>query len=305
MLHTSVIICTRNRPQEVASILTSLKLQTVQPTEILIIDSSSVQTILNPCVAHLWSSFYFPHSQLIYHHTQAGLTYQRNEGVTLSSGEIMYFFDDDVVLTKTYLERMNLVFLENPEYLGGMGTILPLSSYKPWVNIARALFFLQRNYSHGNFTISGMPTHAYGGKELKKVEALGGCCMAFRSSVFKHCSFDQALRLYGYMEDCDFSYRISRVGPLFFNPLAQLEHRQSPFNRDSIVDNKAMFIANYTYLFFKNFYPQNRLKVCAYMWSIIGLLLEAIIIVRDTRWIQGYIKGLLHAIKCKAQRPLP
>lgn len=302
MLKTSVIICTRNRISDLLRMLVSLSKQTVSPGEIIVIDSSTVPVIDTMDFKALWNAGIFT-CTLMYRHTRPGLTYQRNQGALLAQGEVIYFFDDDVILAVNYLEEMNKVFIEKPQYGGGMGTIFPLGCYRWWINLARALFLLQRNYTHGHFTASGMPTHAYGGVDFKDVEVLGGCCMSFRSEVLKKHTFDEALQFYGYMEDCDFSYRVSRSWPLFYNPRAVLEHCESPLNRDSIVDNKAMFIANYSYLFFKNFYPGRSSKLFAYAWSICGLFLEALFIVRDRRWIRGYAKGLYYAYKNKSQIP--
>lgn len=272
-MKTSVIVCTRNRIHDLLCMLDSTAKQTVLPDEIIIVDSSTQPINQDDRFQSIWSQSVFS-CKLIYKHTTPGLTYQRNQGVLLAAGDIIYFFDDDVVLSQTYIEEMNRAFHENPAYGGGMGTVSNIGSYKPRVNIPRALFFLQRNYASGKFTVSGMPTHAYGRNEFTTVEVLGGCCMAFRSFVFERYGFDEALHLYGYMEDCDFSYRVSRSWPLFYNPRAQLEHRESPLNRDSVIDNKAMFIANYTYLFFKNFYPKSKWKIGAYWWSIAGLFLK-------------------------------
>ncbi len=300
-LETSVIICTRNRPSDLAHMLTSLQRQTVAPTEIVIIDSSSTPVIENALIKPLWTKEFFL-AKLIYRHTAPGLTYQRNQGVKHASGEILYFFDDDVILSPYYLEEMNRSFIDYPSYAGGMGSIAPISAYRPWVNTARAIFLLQRNYSHGYFTSSGMPTHAYGSQHFKPVEVLNGC-MAVRSAVFKKYSFDEALTFYAYMEDCDFSYRISRSWPLFFNPRAVLDHRESPLGRDSVIENKAMFIANYTYLFFKNFYPVNKWRILAYFWSICGLFLEAAFVARNRDWLKGYKRGLRYAYKHRACIP--
>jgi GT2 family glycosyltransferase len=302
MCSSTVIVCTRNRVHDLITMLASLKKQTVLPNEIIVIDASNEPVLHNQHFAACWQELH-QLACLIYHHTTPGLTAQRNKGVTLASGDILYFFDDDVILTPDYLEQMQRAFQRFPAYGGGMGTIAPCSRYKPWVNILRTLFFLQRDYAAGTFTLSGMPTHPYGTTTAKTVEVLGGCCMAFRSSVFKNYQFDEALTGYGYMEDSDFSYRVSRQWSLFFNPSAVLEHRQSPASRDSVADNKAMLIANYTYLFFKNCYPRSRLTALAYMWSVIGLWLEALCIVRNKQWLIGYAKGFKYALYHKAQRP--
>ena len=126
---------------------------------------------------------------------------------------------------------------------------------------------------------------------FKDVQVLGGCCMAYRSWVFKKHLFDEALERYAYMEDCDFSRRVSYDYPLFFNPEAKLRHLGSPVARDKVIDNRAMYIKNYRYLFFKNFYPKNKWKIVAYWWSIVGLFVQALVM-WNMDYIKGYWKGL-------------
>ena len=99
------------------------------------------------------------------------------------------------------------------------------------------------------------------------------------------------------MEDCDFSRRVSYKYPLFFNSSAYLCHYASPVARDAVEKNRAMYIHNYTYLFFKNVYPHNRIKLVCYLWSVLGLFVEALLL-RNYQYIQGYVRGLkLYSIK--------
>jgi hypothetical protein len=84
---------------------------------------------------------------------------------------------------------------------------------------------------------------------------------------------------------------VSLKGKLFFNPAAQLYHYHSPVSRDKVVANRAMFIHNYSYLFFKNFYPYNKFKVIFYSWSILGLFVEALLY-RRLDYVKGYWQGL-------------
>lgn len=286
-LTASVIICTRNRPEDLRRCLNSIRAQSLQPEELVIIDGSDQQ-----CSEIDSASFKQLFSRVVYKHTQPGLTYQRNVGIENADGDVIYFFDDDVVLERDYLFEMQKIFTTHPEYNGGMGYVTGVPAKKN--NLYRAVqtcFLLQKDNASGTFTASGMPTHAYGCSDFTEVEVLGGCCMAYRSTVFKNHRFDERLKRYGYMEDCDFSWRVSRDGKLFYNPAARLAHLQSPLARDKIVDNKAMFINNYTYLFFKNFYPHNRVKIILYMWSVLGLFVQALIF-RRFKDMHGYLIGL-------------
>lgn len=292
MLTSSVILCTRNRTNDIIACLQSLSAQTVAPTELIIIDSSDLPLAEQQVFKELFAQQNFKKSALIYLHTKPGLTYQRNRGIERAVGEIIYFFDDDTVLEPDYLDQMNRAFERYPEYAGGLGDISNIPQNPSWkYQLFRKFFLLPRQRSSGNFTWSGLPTHPYGTNEFRQVEVLGGCCMAFRADILKQYQFDEGFKGYCYMEDCDIARRISYAHPLFFNPKARLQHLESSLARDKILDNAAMFMCNYSYLFFKNFYPKNRLYMLAYCWSVIGLFIESLL-VRKLDKAKGYAKGI-------------
>lgn len=289
---SSVIICTRNRFNDLIRMLDSLRQQTIYPDELIIIDSSDKKLIDDSQFLETFNTKRFAQTNLIYKHTKPGLTYQRNIGISCAKKDIIYFFDDDVILDKEYLEQMNQAFINNPHAAGGMGTIRNIPGKNIDIyRLLHSIFLLQRDYASGNFTSSGMPTHAYGTEKFKSVQVLGGCCMAYKTNILKKYQFDETLNGYAYMEDSDMARRISYEAPLFFNPAATLQHFNSPISRDAIVENRAMFIHNYSYLFFKNFYSRNRLKIIPYCWSILGLFVEALLL-RNTAYLKGYYRGL-------------
>ena len=290
-LKTTVILCTRNRARDIVICLHSLSEQTEHPAEIIVVDSSDQPLEKDERFQKLFSKTYFSKTTLLYLHTKPGLTYQRNVGIAHASGEVIYFFDDDVILDCDYLREMNVIFQQHPEYAGGMGSISNLKRGSFRYQLFRKIFLLPRERASGKFTWSGMPTHPYGGDRFKQVEVLGGCCMAFRKEVLQKHRFDERFHGYAYMEDGDIARRISYERPLFFNPKAQLQHLESPAARDRIVDNSAMFVYNYRYLFFKNFYKKNRLKIIAHWWSLFGLFLEGTLR-KDWQRVRGYGKGL-------------
>ncbi len=288
---SSVIICTKNRIDDVVRCIDSLSEQLDAPQELIIVDSSDVPLEKNQRFATRFNPQCFPKTTLKYIHTTPGLTRQRNIGIEHSSSSIIYFFDDDVVLEKEYLLRMNEAFQSHPSCAGGMGTQTNISLLSWKYRLFRSFFLLQRTYASGNFTASGMPTHPYGTDQFKYVQALGGCCMAFRKEALAVHRFDESFGGYAFMEDCDISYRISVSQPLFFNPSARLAHHESPVARDKLFDSSAMFTFNYSYLFFKDHYPKNRFKIVAYYWSLFGLFLECIFL-RDWIRLRGYYSGL-------------
>lgn len=288
---SSIVICTRNRLNDILVALDSIRIQTEISEELIIVDSSDQPLTSHESFQMIFNDGLFPHSKLIYKHTKPGLTFQRNIGALLATQNIIYYFDDDIILAANYIEEMNTIFAQYPHYAGGMGTISNVPQKKGYFDFAKVFFLLQRNIASGKFTLSGMPTHPYGVSTFMEVEVLGGCCMAYRKSILEKYTFDENLRGYAFMEDCDFSRRVSYNSTLFFNPKAQLQHLSSPIARDKLIDNRAMYIKYYSYLFYKNFYARNRLKIFAYWWSILGLFIEAFVR-RDGNYIKGYYRGL-------------
>src|SRR3970040_2707668 len=99
----SVIICSKNRLDDLIRCLDSLVSQTKSPQELIIVDSSDMPLLQKTLFTKIFNTDYFPITHLIYVHTTPGLTHQRNIGVKHAKGEIIYFFDDDVVLESDYL----------------------------------------------------------------------------------------------------------------------------------------------------------------------------------------------------------
>jgi GT2 family glycosyltransferase len=298
----------------VLTFLPTLIAQTEPATELIFVDSSTEKLENIPAFQELFNTNNFPQTRLVYLHTQAGLTFQRNRGIEQATGDIIFFFDDDVTLESNYIKIMRETYEENLNFAGGMGTVTNLKPYSfNAYRIFRLLFLLDRNDASGNFTLSGMPTHTYGlgplvvslsnpCGQVRHTQVLGGCCMSYRRWALAQEKFDEKLRFYGYMEDCDISKRLSDNYPLFYQPAAKLAHHESPLNRDRLKHNRAMFIANYSYLFFKNFYPQARWKILFYYWTVLGLLVEGILRV-DRQVFFGYLLGLKHVLRTRAKQP--
>ena len=288
----SIVIPTCNRHVEIINVLKSIKNQTVHPDEIIIVDSSDDPLEENIEFKKYFNLYFFPATKLIYKHSlKKGAALQRNIGINIVTCEIIHFVDDDMQLSHDYIEQMNKVFLMRSEYAGGMGTIesLGIKNFN-FYRFLRIFFLLQRDNSSGYFTSSGMPTHPYGKLDFRSVHVLNGCA-SYRSSIIKELLFDEKLGAYSYMEDCDLSKRASKKYSLFFNPEAKMEHLISKNNRANIIEVKAIFIRNYSYIFFKNFYPENKLRIIAYLWSVVGLFVEAIIY-RKWEHLKGYYSGL-------------
>jgi len=100
-LRTSVIIPTYNRPDDLEKCVESIIIQTVRPDELIIVDDGDLQKqpLQQSCEEAGIGYIYFRKDK-------PGLTASRNAGIKLAGGDIVFFFDDDVVLFPDYVEQI-------------------------------------------------------------------------------------------------------------------------------------------------------------------------------------------------------
>jgi GT2 family glycosyltransferase len=270
----SVIICTRNRPDEVIRCLNSIVQQSRLPREVIIVDSSDSPVLEARLGAwHDGGTF-----ELRYVRSAPGLPHQRNVGVQESSGDIVFFLDDDVVLERDFIREIKKVFDNDPsgEIGGVMGDILEERQTRQntrwWQTLLRRCFFLS-DYGDGKVRLSGFATRPHGLDEVMTTEFLSGCEMAYRRKVLDEFAFDERLQGYALMEDRDFSYRVSRRYRNVYTPFARCRHLRSPAQRQSQRELDQMLLKNHIYLFRKNS-PKTPSHRLAFYLSIVGLKVE-------------------------------
>ncbi|MCB9145932.1 MAG: glycosyltransferase family 2 protein [Anaerolineales bacterium] len=269
----SVIICTRNRFDDFTKTLPSIAAQTRLPEELILVDSSDEKVL----EAYLTSAkLPFP---VRYFHTQPGLTLQRNHGIRECSSDLLFFFDDDVNLDRSYLAEVEKIFANDTKYeigaVGGKIANNPPQTLSVRFEIAffsfiRAFFGVVGTYN-GKFYPSGMPSHPHKNQPSGYIECLSGCCMAFRREVFEKVKFDEALAHYGLMEDVDISKQTLDAGyKIYYQTSATLIHNASPMNRLKIQQWAEMSVVNYDYLFRKS-WAREKWRWLFYYWALIGL----------------------------------
>ena len=230
----SVIICTRNRVDDLANCLESLKDQIHLPDEVVIVDSSD-----NDLVRALLKESLYESLPIKYIHTESGLTKQRNVGIENSHGDVVFFFDDDVVLDKKYIEKVVDLYQEKRlDNVGGVQGI-DLNINKSFLEgkkrlVFHRLFLLNRRDKYSKLLASGNVTHLdVASPEIRysktplRVFVLSGCLMSYHRKVLKEFKFDNSYDGYSHGEDVDFSHRVSSKYNLYFTPCAKAFHNQS------------------------------------------------------------------------------
>jgi len=297
----SVIIPTYNRPNELKRCLESIIKQTIFPEEIIIIDDGNLPEI--PYKNELQTKGIC----CVYHKkAQKGLTKSRNLGIQLSSGDIILFFDDDVILEPDYIEQTKK-FYENyfDSRLGGMEgsqIITTKPSLLTYIDFIANVIFLLSPMHYGHVTVSGFSEQIpvmrlFPAKKIRKVKILGGTSFSFLKRVFDDFKFSEDYEHnYCQGEDKDFTIRVSKKYDLYINPHAKLYHLQSEVERV----NKFLRGRDYVlsaYRLYSRYLKKYKLQDIFFFYSLFGLLIKRLlvkVVKRDAgEWSR--IKGIVSA----------
>lgn len=273
-LSLSVIICTRNRPDDLSRCMRSILIQNHPPNEVIIVDSSD-----DPSTRRLVDKHQLQHmTEMHYVYTRPGLTYQRNTGIARSTGDIIAFLDDDVVLNPNYFLEILKCFAISNDVYGAGGRVENVSQVSLLGKWFRKIFMLNTNGAkYGAMKRSGFASFQMAGpaSSIVSTDVLSGCCFCFRKTLFKDNTFDEHFEGYGFMEDVEFSYRVSRGYRLLYTPFATLMHNKSPNARLDYRKSFEMQIVNHHYVFSK-LVKKRPIDWLFFGWSDLGVLMRAI-----------------------------
>lgn len=302
---TSLIIATKDRPNDIDNLLNTIIMQTVVPNEIFIIDSS-INNDTREIIKIKGNNL-----PLYYKKSLPGLTHQRNVGIAYAKGEIIFFLDDDMLLDRKYFEELIKIF-NSQENIGGVyGNIISKTDKISYIKslkrkiiyffqmVIAKLFFIYHNNTKGKFLLSGLPTYVYGFDKIINVEFVPGGLCAYKRHIFQEFEFDEHLIGYCWGEDDDFSYRVSRKYINKYTPYAKAIHNVSKKSRDTNYERIKMIIRNHKYLFKKNIKQDIKHKI-AFRLSIFGILLNQTldsIIHKDIKGFKAIIESIRYIYK--------
>ena len=299
---SAFIIATRNRPEDLLRTVESLVAQTILPAELCIVDSSE-ETPTRPRIEELCSGAGI---ELDFHHpAPRGLTVQRNVGIERTQGDPVFFIDDDVWLAKDCHERILEEYDRGWPNLGGVRAA-PVRPARPSLltRLFRKVFGLGGWWPEASgkvragFYVEGISESL----APRRVEYMNGWFMSFKREVFEHERFDEALAGYGFKEDIDFTYRVSKRGyTLVQTPKAKCDHLKSPASRLNSHNLQRMNMANQFYLHRKNM-PQSPRYRFALWWAWLGLFLlntGKAVKTRDPGLVTGLVEGAFEQARGK------
>ena len=215
---TSVVICTRDRPEQLAECLFSLQNLPQPPEEIVVVDNAPSSDATRDLVKQMPAIKYILEPK-------PGLDVARNAGIANSSGDIIAFTDDDVKIHPQWLCRLRLNF-QNPEVMAMTGLVMPAELETESQLIFETFWSFNRGY------LPVIYDHHY----FEKLKPFGvpvwnigaGANMAFRREAFAKVGyFDERLDMgaAGCSGDSEIWYRVLAEGWICrYDPTAIVYH---------------------------------------------------------------------------------
>jgi GT2 family glycosyltransferase len=200
----SVVICTRDRPDELKRCLASLPHQTYPPREVIVVDNASRDQRTRE-VALAAGTVYVREDR-------PGLDFARNTGARQATSSIVAYTDDDVLLHPRWLERLVAAF-DTPEIAAVTGLVLPAELTTEAQLHFEMYWGFGKGYVRQDFDAKRFAE--YEDTVFPAWEVGAGASMAFRREIFDRVGFfDERLDVgqAGCSGDSEFWYRLVAKG---------------------------------------------------------------------------------------------
>ncbi|MGE0929751.1 glycosyltransferase family 2 protein [Peijinzhouia sedimentorum] len=123
MSKISLIICSYNRARFIEPALDSILAQEYEDFEVIFVENNSPDNTLEICHNFQKANPDFPLK--VFTEYNQGHSFARNRGVKESSGEIISFIDDDIILKANFLKNLAEFFDQRPNLQAAGGKIIP------------------------------------------------------------------------------------------------------------------------------------------------------------------------------------
>lgn len=225
----SIVIPTRNRAQDLDNCLKSIKGQTFQNYEVIIVDDNSTDN-----TKEISKKF---NTRYIYHKERTGQSIGKNDGAKAAKGEILVFIDDDCVADNNWLENILQAFNSSRSIAIVGGKIINLGKHNV-INLHSLplwpILFPHRNET-GRLLFFGIITTNFEKEHTQYVDWVSATNMAIKKDIFQKVKgFDSNFFGHCAFEEPDICSRIKNLNfEILFQPSAICIHKRSPKARKS------------------------------------------------------------------------
>lgn len=261
MLDITIVICTKDRPVDLGNLLDSLKKQTCDLDDIIIVDGSDSPGPVKE-VVDKYTDLPIRYSTL----RPPGLTRQRNFGISKVREESNWigFLDDDLVLEPDAVKNLKDFLSKNTDVKGAGLVINNQEDKAP--NLLRKILLTDKAPG-GVFTLSGVAASIRPVQEDLEVDWLYGGATFWNKSVLNEFKYDEWFSGVGYSEDVDFSYRVGQKYKLMLHSKARCWHYHHPTRRERLKDLGTWQIVSWWYFISKH----NAFNKLLVFYSMLGV----------------------------------
>jgi len=290
----ALLICTRNRFNELDNLSKTLNNCAYLPEILVIIDASD--EFNEEFLKHIFGGIF---SKVLIKHTTASLPYQRNIGTKLLPLHVqnVHFIDDDFHPEPFYFYHLSNFLNKSDFTILGSGGSLISTKNKSNTSVFHTLFNLD-SHIPGIVLSSGRTTEpqaittsifAY------STQFLSGCSMSFKKSTFESFSFDEHLSGYAQDEDLAFCLQLPK-NSLYVVPEAKGRHLKSLSNRLVDFTFKKSSVINRFYVM--NKYAPTVFNKSSFYFSLLGqTLILAKHPIKNLNLIKGLVSGWIEILK--------
>lgn len=266
----SVIVPTLNRAQDLLEFVHTLTRQTVLPGELLVVDAGAESDL----DARVREALAGSGIELVYLRSEPSTSRQRNLAIDRAKGEILFFFDDDILLEPDYIERTLECFDRpaSPPVGGVQGTFTSPMTLKGPEHAWARIFGLTHIIVDGEARVSRAGGIRWLGKpsEIRRVPVLSGGRTAYRRECFEHERFAEFLPGYAMGEDVELAWRVGQRWTLLQTPHARCYHKRAQGGRVDEGERAGRIIYSQFY-FFRQHMPHDPLHLASFLWANAGI----------------------------------
>lgn len=264
-----LVISTYKREAILARCLSLATQQTFPPKEIIVVDASPYWEGTRDQIMQELAIKYPTIDWKYVQAKRASLTAQRNQGIDLTTTDILFLIDDDSLMYPDCAEEIMRIYTSDTEHkvVGVMSAMVPTPPDKQTkinqpkksnlltkikVNLTQLRQFFLHYYSskkirmlyyYETFPKFTLPD------ELKNMSVthylpMHGARMTYRSEIFNQIRFEEILERISFSEDVDMSFRASRFGLQLCAQKAKICHLEASEGRLSLFMLKALWGLN-------------------------------------------------------------
>ncbi|WP_076097958.1 glycosyltransferase family 2 protein [Chromobacterium subtsugae] len=285
-MRLSVIISTLSRKETLVRLLENISRQTKLPEEIIIVEAGSgdlepsdIPVSIRELVITIYAY-------------QASLAYSRESGRKTATGDIIVFFDDDIVIPDTYIEDVTSYMQENPDVMGVGG---PYTDENVAKRVDKSLWIgrLLGIYADGHsnrILKSGWADYVRSEylNDITPAQWLFGCNGAYRADAFVVPSvcIQKDMATWSFLEDVVLGAMLTRQYGMCLRILPKLAVRHAPpASFGSINKSTLRMRILYRYIFWRDFLD----GVCAPSLPafLIGMIANLLLMLKQERalWV--------------------